>query len=109
MTEPGDASPAIKKVKYPLVGDPTGTLSRNFEVMIEEAGLALRGTFVINPAGQIKVLEVLDLGIGRDAQELLRKIKAAQYVESHPGEVCPAAWKEGSKSMTPSIDLVGKI
>ena len=104
-----DASPAIKKVKYPLVGDPTGTLSRNFEVMIEEAGLALRGTFVINPAGQIKVLEVLDLGIGRDAQELLRKIKAAQYVESHPGEVCPAAWKEGSKSMTPSIDLVGKI
>jgi peroxiredoxin (alkyl hydroperoxide reductase subunit C) len=104
-----DASPAIKKVKYPLVGDPTGTLTRNFGVMIEEAGLALRGTFVINPAGQIKVLEVLDLGIGRDAQELLRKIKAAQYVESHPGEVCPAAWKEGAKSMTPSIDLVGKI
>jgi len=77
--------------------------------MIAEAGLALRGTFVINPAGQIKVLEALDLGIGRDAQELLRKIKAAQYVESHPGEVCPAAWKEGAKSMTPSIDLVGKI
>ena len=104
-----DASPAIKKVKYPMVGDPTGTLSRNFEVMIEEAGLALRGTFVINPEGQIKVLEVLDLGIGRDAKELLRKIKAAQYVASHPGEVCPAKWSEGAKTLTPSLDLVGKI
>jgi len=97
------------KVKYPMVGDPTGTLSRNFEVMIEEAGLALRGTFVINPEGQIKVLEVLDLGIGRDAKELLRKIKAAQYVASHPGEVCPAKWSEGAKTLTPSLDLVGKI
>ncbi len=104
-----DASTAIKKVKYPLVGDPTGTLCRNFDVMIEEAGLALRGTFVINPEGQIKFCEVLDLGIGRDAQELLRKIKAAQYVASHPNEVCPAKWTEGAKTLVPSLDLVGKI
>ncbi len=104
-----DTSDAIKKVQYPLVGDPTGTLARNFEVMIEEEGVALRGTFVINPEGQIKVLEVHDNGIGRDASELLRKVKAAQYVASHPGEVCPAKWTEGANTLTPSLDLVGKI
>ncbi len=104
-----DTSDAIKKVKYPLVGDPTGTLTRNFDVMIEEEGLALRGTFVINPEGQIKVCEIHDLGIGRDASELLRKVKAAQYVATHPGEVCPAKWKEGEKTLKPSLDLVGKI
>jgi len=104
-----DTSDAIKKVNYPLIGDPTGTLARNFEVMIEEEGLALRGTFVINPEGQIKVMEVHDLGIGRDATELLRKVKAAQYVASHPGEVCPAKWTEGAATLKPSLDLVGKI
>ena len=104
-----DTSEAIKKVKYPLIGDPTAALSRNFEVLIEEDGLALRGTFVINPQGKIKVLEVHDNGIGRDASELLRKVKAAQYVASHPGEVCPAKWKEGEKTLKPSLDLVGKI
>jgi len=104
-----DTSAAIKKVNYPLVGDPTGTLTRNFEVMIEEEGLALRGTFVINPEGLIKVLEVHDNGIGRDAKELLRKVTAAQYVHTHPGEVCPAKWTEGAKTLTPSLDLVGKI
>ena len=104
-----DTSDAIKKVNYPLIGDPTGLLSRNFQVMIEEEGLALRGTFVINPEGFIKVLEVHDNGIGRDASELLRKVKAAQYVASHPGEVCPAKWTEGAATLTPSLDLVGKI
>jgi peroxiredoxin (alkyl hydroperoxide reductase subunit C) len=104
-----DTSDAIKKVNYPLIGDPTGTLARNFEVMIEEEGLALRGTFVINPEGQVKVMEVHDLGIGRDASELLRKVKAAQYVASHPGEVCPAKWTEGAATLKPSLDLVGKI
>ena len=104
-----DTSDAIKKVQYPLIGDPTGLLSRNFEVMIEEEGLALRGTFVINPEGFIKVLEVHDNGIGRDASELLRKVKAAQYVASHPGEVCPAKWTEGAETLKPSLDLVGKI
>ncbi|KQQ31048.1 alkyl hydroperoxide reductase [Duganella sp. Leaf126] len=104
-----DTSDAIKKVNYPLIGDPTGKLSRNFEVMIEEEGLALRGTFVINPEGQIKVMEVHDNGIGRDATELLRKVKAAKYVAEHPGQVCPAKWTEGAATLTPSLDLVGKI
>ena len=104
-----DASDTIKKIKYPMLGDPTGTISRNFDVMIEEAGLALRGTFVVNPEGQIKVAEIHDLGIGRDASELLRKVKAAQYVASHPGEVCPAKWQEGAETLKPSMDLVGKI
>jgi len=104
-----DTSEAIKKVKYPLVGDPTATLSRNFEVLIEEEGLALRGTFLINPEGLIKLYEVHDNGIGRDASELLRKVRAAQYVASHPGEVCPAKWTEGAATLKPSLDLVGKI
>lgn len=104
-----DASDTIKKINYPMIGDPTGAISRNFDVMIEEAGLALRGTFVVNPEGQIKVAEIHDLGIGRDASELLRKVKAAQYVASHPGEVCPAKWTEGAETLKPSLDLVGKI
>jgi peroxiredoxin (alkyl hydroperoxide reductase subunit C) len=104
-----DTSDAIRKVNYTMVGDPTGAITRNFDVMIEEEGLALRGTFVINPEGQIKLCEIHDNGIGRDASELLRKVKAAQYVASHPGEVCPAKWKEGDKTLKPSLDLVGKI
>ena len=104
-----DTSPAIGKVKYPLIGDPTATLARNFDVLIEEEGMALRGTFVINPEGQIKLCEIHDNGIGRDASELLRKVKAAQYVAAHPGEVCPAKWTEGEDTLTPSLDLVGKI
>ena len=104
-----DTSEAIRKVNYPLIGDPTGALTRNFEVMIEEEGLALRGTFVINPEGQIKLCEIHDNGIGRDASELLRKVKAAQHVAAHPGEVCPAKWQQGAETLKPSLDLVGKI
>jgi peroxiredoxin (alkyl hydroperoxide reductase subunit C) len=104
-----DTSDAISKVSYPMLGDPTHQLSRNFDVLIEEEGVALRGPFVVNPAGEIKVLEIHDNGIGRDASELLRKVKAAQYVAAHPGEVCPAKWQEGAKTLTPSLDLVGKI
>jgi alkyl hydroperoxide reductase subunit AhpC len=96
-------------VQYPLVGDPAAALARNFEVLIEEEGLALRGTFVIDPQGLIKIMEVHDNGIGRDAKELLRKVKAAQYVASHPGEVCPAKWTPGADTLAPSLDLVGKI
>ena len=104
-----DASETIKKITYPMIGDPTGAITRGFDVMIEEAGLALRGTFVVNPEGVVKVAEIHDLGIGRDASELLRKVKAAQYVASHPGEVCPAKWTEGAETLKPSLDLVGKI
>jgi peroxiredoxin (alkyl hydroperoxide reductase subunit C) len=104
-----DTSHAIGKVNYFLVGDPTHTISRNFDVLIEEAGLADRGTFVVNPDGVITLLEISAGGVGRDAKELLRKIRAVQYVASHPGEVCPAKWKEGEKTLAPSLDLVGKI
>ena len=104
-----DASETIRKIQFPMLGDPTGTISRNFDVMIEEEGLALRGTFVINPEGEIKVAELHDLGIGRAAAELVRKVQAAQYVAEHDGEVCPAAWTPGEDTLTPSLDLVGKI
>ncbi|WP_409421185.1 alkyl hydroperoxide reductase subunit C [Pseudaeromonas sp. ZJS20] len=104
-----DTSDTIKKIQYPMVGDPTGVISRNFGVMIEEAGLADRGTFVIDPEGKIQIVEIHAGSIGRDALELMRKVKAAQYVAAHPGEVCPAKWKEGDATLAPSLDLVGKI
>jgi len=104
-----DSSPAIGKIRYTMVGDPTGAITRNFEVMIEEEGLADRGTFVVDPEGTIQIIEITAGGVGRDALELLRKIRAAQYVAAHPGEVCPAKWKEGEKTLAPSLDLVGKI
>jgi NADH-dependent peroxiredoxin subunit C len=104
-----DTSAAVGKIKYFLVGDPTHAISRNFEVLIEEAGLADRGSFVIDPEGVIQIVEVNAGGIGRDAKELLRKVKAAQYVAAHPSEVCPAKWQEGEKTLAPSLDLVGKI
>jgi len=104
-----DTSETIGKVQYPMIADPTLALSRAFEVLIEEEGLAYRGTFVIDPEGKIKVIEVHDNGIGRDAKELLRKVQAAQYVASHPGEVCPAKWTPGASTLSPSLDLVGKI
>jgi peroxiredoxin (alkyl hydroperoxide reductase subunit C) len=104
-----DSSETIGKIKYPMIGDPTGAITRNFGVMIEAAGLAERGTFVMDPQGKIQIIEVNAGGVGRDAAELLRKIKAAQYVAAHPGEVCPAKWKEGDATLAPSLDLVGKI
>lgn len=104
-----DSSDTIRKIQYPMVGDPTGVITRNFGVMIEEDGLAERGTFVIDPEGKIQVVEITAGGIGRDASELLRKIKAAQYIAANPGEVCPAKWQEGEETLAPSLDLVGKI
>ena len=104
-----DTSAAVSKIGYTMVGDPTLAISRNFDVLIEEAGLADRGTFVVDPDGKIQIVEITAGGVGRDALELLRKIKAAQYVRNHPGEVCPAKWHEGEKTLAPSLDLVGKI
>ena len=104
-----ETSPAVGKAQFPLVGDPTHQLTRAIDVHIEEAGLALRGTFIINPEGVIKTAEIHDNAIARDVSETLRKLKAAQFVASHPGEVCPAKWKEGEATLAPSIDLVGKI
>ncbi len=104
-----DSSEEIKKIQYVMVGDANWTLAKNFDVLIEADGLADRGTFVIDPEGKIQIVEINAGGIGRDAQELLRKVKAAQYVHAHAGEVCPAKWKEGDATLAPSIDLVGKI
>ena len=104
-----DASETIKKITYPMLGDPTGAISRNFDVMIEEEGLALRGTFIIDPDGVIKTAEINDLGIGRSAADLVRKVQAAQHIAANPGQVCPASWKPGAEKLEPSLDLVGKI
>ena len=104
-----ESSPAVGKVQFPMVGDPTQRLSRNFDVLIEAEGMAERGTFVINPEGRIVIMEHHDSGIGRDAGELLRKVEAAQYVAANPGQVCPAKWRPGEATLTPSLDLVGKI
>jgi len=104
-----DSSETVGKIRYPMVGDPTGQMSRNFGVMIEESGLAERGTFVVDPEGLIQLVEINAGGIGRNAAELVRKVKAAQYVAAHPNEVCPAEWEEGAETLAPGLDLVGKI
>lgn len=104
-----DASDSIKKIKYIMLADPLAVLAKGFGVYKEDEGLAYRGTFLVNPEGKIKLAEIQDNSIGRNADELVRKVKAAQFVASHPGEVCPAKWKEGSETLKPSIDLVGKI
>lgn len=104
-----DASESIRKIQYPMLADPTGVLCRAFGVMIEEDGMAYRGTFVSNPDGLIKLVEIQDNSIGRNAEELLRRVEAAQFVASHDGEVCPARWKQGQATLKPSIELVGKI
>jgi len=104
-----ETSPAVGKARFPLVGDPTHTLTRMFGVHIDAEGLALRGTFVVNPEGVIKTAEVHDNAIARDMKETLRKLQAAQYVAKNPGQVCPAKWNAGARTLTPSLDLVGKI
>nr|WP_294914335.1 alkyl hydroperoxide reductase subunit C [uncultured Neokomagataea sp.] len=104
-----DTSPAIGKIKYTMLGDPTGAISKAFDVYIEEAGMADRGTFLLDPEGKVQYIEITSGGVGRSATELLDKVRAAQYVAAHPGEVCPAKWKEGSETLKPSLDLIGKI
>ncbi len=104
-----ETSPAVGKAKFPLIGDPTHVLTNMFGVHIPEDGMALRGTFVINPDGVIKTAEVHSPEIARDVKETVRKLKAAQYTAAHPGEVCPAKWNEGASTIRPSLDLVGKI
>ena len=104
-----DTSDTIGKIQFFMVGDQTGVISNNFEVMRDGQGLADRGTFLIDPEGVIQFMEITAEGIGRNAVELIRKVKAAQYVAAHPGEVCPAKWEEGDTTLAPSLDLVGKI
>jgi peroxiredoxin (alkyl hydroperoxide reductase subunit C) len=104
-----DVSPAIKKVKYPMLSDASHTLSTFCNVLIEGEGLALRGTFVVDPDGIVRGMEVNDNSIGRSAKELLRKVKAAQFVREHGDQVCPASWEEGDDTLTPGTELVGKL
>ena len=104
-----ESSDTIGKIKFPMIGDPSATVTTNFDVLREGQGLADRGTFLIDPDGVIQFIEITPEGVGRNATELIRKVKAAQYVRSHPNEVCPAAWEEGEDTLTPSLDLVGKI
>ncbi len=104
-----DVSPAIKKIKFPMLADPSGKLCKEFGTYIEDAGLSLRGTFIIDPDGVLKTLDIHDNSIGRSAQEVLRKVRAAKFVREHKGEVCPASWQPGKKTLKPGLDLVGKI
>lgn len=104
-----DNSKAIAKIKYPMAADPTGKICREFGTYIEEEGLSLRGTFLISPEGKLKMMDIHDNSIGRSAAEILRRLEAAKYVSEHDGEVCPASWKPGNKTLKPGMDLVGKI
>ena len=104
-----DTSPAIGKIDYYMLGDQNHVLANNFDVLRPGVGLADRGTFVVDPQGVIQLVEITPEGVGRNAAELLRKLKALKYWQTHPGEVCPAKWEEGEKTLAPSLDLVGKI
>ena len=104
-----DASDTIKKINYPMLADPTGVLARDFEVMIEDKGMAERGSFIVNPRGEIVAYEVIAGNIGRNADELLRRVQAAKFVDAHGDEVCPAKWEPGKETLKPSLDLVGLI
>ena len=104
-----DASETIKKIKFPMVADPTHEISWKYQTLIEEEGVSLRGSFLIDPDGILRAYEVHDNSIGRSANELFRKLEAAKFVAEHGGEVCPANWQPGSKTLKPGLDLVGKI
>lgn len=104
-----DASETIKKIKFPMLADPTAVLTKGFGVYKEDEGLAYRGSFLVDPEGLIKIAEIQDNAVGRNADELVRKVKAAQFVATHEGEVCPANWKPGADTLKPGLDLVGKI
>ena len=104
-----DVSDTIKKIKYPMIADPTHKISEDFGVLIPEEGLALRGSFIVNPEGEIVAYEVNSLGIGRNSEELLRKVQAAQFVAKHGDQVCPAKWTPGAETLKPGLDLIGKI
>src|SRR3989339_817752 len=108
-TELGDLADHYEKIKFPMVADPTSKITRSYGVMIEEEGLALRGTFIIDPEGNLKTIEIHYNGIGRSSKELLRKLQAAQFVHKYGDQVCPANWEPGSDTLKPGLDLVGKI
>lgn len=104
-----DASKTIQKIQYPMLADPTGVLARGFDVMIEEDGVAERGSFIVNPEGKIVAYEVIAGNVGRNADELFRRVQASQFVAEHGDEVCPAKWQPGADTLKPSLDLVGLL
>jgi NADH-dependent peroxiredoxin subunit C len=104
-----DQSASIKKITFPMLADPTARVCMAYNTYLEEEGLSLRATIIIDPQGFVKTLEMHNNSIGRSAEELVRKIQAAKFVEEHGGEVCPASWKPGAKTLKPGMDLVGKI
>ncbi len=104
-----DQSEAIRKVRFPMLADPNGTLSRAFGVYLDNEGITLRGSFIIDPKGVLQAMEVHADGVGRSAKELLRKLQAAKFVAEHGGQVCPASWEPGEETLKPGLDLVGKI
>ncbi len=104
-----DTSKAIGKIKFPMAADPTAVMCKTFGTYIDEVGLSLRGTFIIDPDGVVKMIDIHDNSIGRSSKEILRRLRAASYVRKNPNEVCPASWQPGDKTLTPGLDLVGKI
>lgn len=104
-----DTSKTIQKIQYPMLADPTGALARDFGVMIEESGLAERGSFIVNPEGKIVAYEVIAGNVGRNADELFRRVQASQFVAEHDDQVCPAKWQTGAETLKPSLDLVGLL
>lgn len=104
-----EQSESIRQARFPMLADPTGRLARAFGVYREGTGDCLRGTFLIDPDGALRAFEVHDTSIGRNADELLRKLEAALYVREHNGEVCPANWQPGQATLKPGLDLVGKL
>lgn len=104
-----DTSPAIKKISYPMLADPAGKLCREFGTYLDDEGLSLRGTFIIDPDGVVKTIEMHDNSLGRSITETLRKLKAAVHVRESPGEVCPVNWEPGKGTLKPNASLVGKI
>lgn len=104
-----DVSKTIQKIQYPMLADPTGKLARDFEVMIEADGLAERGSFIVNPEGKIVAYEVIAGNVGRNAEELFRRVQASQFVAEHGDQVCPAKWQPGAETLKPSLDLVGLL
>ena len=104
-----DESPKIKKIRFPMLADTTAELCRAFGTYIESEGLSLRASFIIDPDGYLKAMEMHDNSFGRSGKEILRKLEAAKFVHDHKGNVCPASWEPGEETIKPSLDLVGKI
>jgi peroxiredoxin len=102
-------SKAVNQVQFPMLADPTGALCRAFETYIDNEGLSLRATFIIDPEGVLKAMEIHDNSIGRSPREILRKLTASKYVSEHPGEACPVSWEPGQETLKPGVELIGKI